>query len=296
MLILPELRIIEAHELLLAEPLGLTDSAPREVDSEPLRFSLRDLRRRGRYLPALQAPTYDRAAAWIGEQVLPQLPISPDDLPTGIDGAVVWGELARSHGEWVHGVQRRSRMKKVAFDRLLAMSEQQGLLYRLPRWREPGSEKQDLSKLYLSDPGLLHRLLGWDERIYHDGPPGVGAGQAALFRHQRDKSWEGFVVSSLIRAAGPSARATVWEANPGEIDLILDWSHATWAIEVTRGRAKRFRELHGLGHRETSAARPIMLVFDNEVGVPGLRGALKLGHRVECMTLAQALREVRAGP
>lgn len=296
MLILPELRIIEAHELLPAEPLGVTEITLREVENTSLRFVLSDLRRRGRYLSALQAPTYDRAAAWFGEQVLPQLPISIDDLPAGIDGAAIWSELARSHGDLVQGVQRRSRMKQVAFDRLLATSEQQGILYRLPRWREPGSDAPSAQKLYLSDPGLLHRLLGWDERMYRDGPLGVGAPQAHLFWRQRDKSWEGFVISSLIRAAGARARATVWEGNPGEIDLILDWGSETWAIEVTRGRSKHFRELHGIGHRETAAARPIILVFDDEVGVPDLKGALKLGHRVECMTLAEALRETLAGP
>jgi hypothetical protein len=296
MLILPELRVVEAHELLLPETLGVSDNMPREIESGLLRFSLADLRRRGRYLSALQAATYDRAAEWIGEQVMPQLPISRDDLPSGIDGTVVWSELAKSQGDMVHGIQRRSRMKQVAFDRLLAMSEQQGVLYRLPRWSEPGSVTEDFHKLYFSDPGLLHRLLGWDERMYHDGPLGVGVQQSETFWRQRDKSWEGFVISSLMRAAGPNAKATVWEGNPGEIDLILDWGRETWAIEITRGRAKRFRELHGLGHRETAAARPIILVFDDEVGVPELKGALRLGHRVECMTLTEALREVQAGP
>ena len=187
-------------------------------------------------------------------------------------------------------------MKQAAFDRLLAISEQQDLLYRLPRWSEPGSEVRDDFKLYLNDPGLLHRLLGWDERIYHDGPVGVGKGLADLFWRQRDKSWEGFVVGSLVRAAGRRAKATVWEVNPGEIDLILDWGRDTWAIEITRGRNKKFRELHGKGHRATGSTRPIMLVFDDEVGLPQLKGALKLGHQVECMTLGEALHEVRVGP
>jgi len=187
-------------------------------------------------------------------------------------------------------------MKRDAFERLLAMSEQQGLLYRLPRWCEPGNEKQEAFKLYLSDPGLLHRLLRWDERVYHNGPGGAGPARTDLFWRQRDKSWEGFVVGSLIRAAGPIAKATVWEVNPGEIDLILDWGSSIWAIEITRGRNKKFRELHGVGHRMTGATLPIILVFDDEVGKPDLKGVMKLDHQVECMTLAQVLRAVRTGP
>jgi hypothetical protein len=296
MLILPELSVVEAHELLHWESLGVADDAPREVEVAPVRFALRDLRRRGRYLPALQAPTYDQAAEWIGDHVLPQLPIVPDDLPIGLEGGDVWSELARSSGEWAHGVQKRSRMKRVAFERLVATSEQQGLLFRLPRWREPGRDEQDHSKLYLSDPGIMHRLLRWNERMYDGGPLGVGVPQVNRFWRLRDKSWEGFVVGSLIGAAGLRAKASVWESNPGEIDLILEWDRETWAIEVTRGRNKRFRELHGRGHQATAAARPIILVFDDEVGEPDVKGAFRLGHRAECMTLAQALREVRAGP
>ncbi|TMJ17031.1 MAG: DUF4143 domain-containing protein [Alphaproteobacteria bacterium] len=296
MIIVPEIRLVEAHDLLPEEAIAVAVGGLREVEDPRFRFALADLRRRGRYLPALQAPTYDRAAEWIGDQVLPQLPALFDDLPTGMEGPDLWAELARSHAEWSHGIQKRSRMRRDAFDRLVTVSEQQDLLYRLPRWSEPGCERGEGYKLYLTDPGLLHRLLAWDDRMYHSGPSGTGPAQVNRFWQQRDKSWEGFVVSSLIRAAGPGVKATVWEANPGEIDLILDWGRETWAIEVTRGRSKRFREMHGEGHRATGAARPIMLVFDDEVGVPDLRGALRLGHRVECLTVAQALREVRAGP
>lgn len=297
MLITPDIRIVEAHDLLLGETVGqIADGGPREIDAVPSRFTLADLRKRGRYLPALQAPTFDGAAAWIGDHLLPALPFAPDEVPKGSTGIDLWGELARSNGDWAGGVQKRSRMKQVAFDRLVAMGEQQDLLHRLPRWLEPGSAGAQAYKLYLNDPGVLHRLLGWNERLYVGGPRSVGSVRTEAFWRVRDKSWEGFVVTSLVRAAGPNARATVWEANPGEIDLILDWARETWAIEITRGRSKRFREMHGAGHRVTGAARPIILVYDDEVGLPELKGAGRLGHKVECMTLLQALREVRAGP
>lgn len=297
MLILPETRIVEAHDLLLGTiAVASNDDGPEQVDALPFRFTLADLRRRGRYLSALQAPTYDRAAAWIGSNLLPSLPFAPDEAPEGVAGADIWRELARSSGDWAEGVQKRSRMKQVAFNRLVAMGEQQDLLHRLPEWREPGSSEARGHKLYLNDPGVMHRLLGWDERLYVGGPLGVGPARMEAFWRLRDKSWEAFVVTNLIRAAGLRARATVWEGNPGEIDLILDWDRETWAIEVTRGRSKKFREMHGAGHRITNAARPIILVYDDEVGLPELRGAGRLGHKVECMSLVQALREVRAGP
>lgn len=296
MLILPETRIIEAHDLLLADPFGISDDVPLAVEITALQFSLGDLRRRGRFLPALRAPSFDRAAAWFGDQVVPQLPAINEELPRGFSGEDIWREFARSQGDWAHDIQRRSRMTQSAFERLVAMSEQQGLLYRLPRWYEPGSADEEAFKLYLTDPGLMHRLLGWDEQTYNQGPTGVSLSRINRFWRDRDKSWEGFVIGSIIRAAGPGAKATVWEVNPGEIDLILEWTRDTWAIEVTRGHNKKFREIHGLGRRATGSTRPIMLVYDDEVGIPELKGALKLGHNVECLTLAQTLREVRTGP
>ncbi|KQS02180.1 hypothetical protein ASG11_15480 [Sphingomonas sp. Leaf357] len=297
MLILPDIKLVEAHDLLLTEAVGpLLEVGLRESDATSLRFTLNDLRRRGRYLPALLAPTDNRAAAWVGDRLLPELPFFPDDVSWDFSGISVWEELARSHGEWAAGTQKRSRMKQGAFNRLLASGEQQNLLYRLPMWTEPGDADQQKHKLYVTDPGVLHRLLGWDQRTYAHGPLGVGPARVEAFWRLRERSWEGFVVTSITRAAGVRARATVWEGLPGEIDLILEWQRETWAIEVTRGRNKVFRELHGAGHRATSATRPIILVYDDEVGVPLLKGASRLGHRVECMTLMQVLREVMAGP
>jgi hypothetical protein len=115
MLIMPDIKLVEAHDLPLMEAVGpLLEFGPREGDATSLRFTLNDLRRRGRYLPALLAPTDNRAAAWVGDRLLPELSFFPDDVLQDSSGISVWEELARSQGEWASGTQKRSRMKQGA--------------------------------------------------------------------------------------------------------------------------------------------------------------------------------------
>ena len=81
--------------------------------------------------------------------------------------------------------------------------------------------------VYIRDSGIVHALLGldsWDDVLGH---PVAG------------KSWEGFVLETLIRAAPERAQAGFYRAATGaEIDLVLELPGGrVWAIEVTRGSA-----------------------------------------------------------
>jgi hypothetical protein len=81
-------------------------------------------------------------------------------------------------------------------------------------------------KTYVRDSGLLHALLGIEERDELAGHPVVGA------------SWEGFVIESLIAAAPERTKASFYRTAAGaEIDLVLELGgrHGMWAIEIKRG-------------------------------------------------------------
>ena len=82
-------------------------------------------------------------------------------------------------------------------------------------------------KVYIRDSGIVHALLGletWDDVLGH---PVAG------------KSWEGFVVETLIRAASDRTRASFYRTATGvEIDLVLELPRgAVWAVEIKRGIA-----------------------------------------------------------
>ncbi len=83
-------------------------------------------------------------------------------------------------------------------------------------------------RVYIRDSGIVHALLGldtWDDVLGH---PVAG------------KSWEGFVVETLIRAASDRAQASFYRTATGVgIDLVLELpGGAVWAMEIKRGIAK----------------------------------------------------------
>ena len=80
------------------------------------------------------------------------------------------------------------------------------------------------AKVYVRDSGLLHSLLGLDDRDAVYGHPVVGG------------SWEGFVVETLLSIAPERCAAWFYRTAAGaEMDLVLDLpSGQRWAIEVKR--------------------------------------------------------------
>jgi predicted AAA+ superfamily ATPase len=85
------------------------------------------------------------------------------------------------------------------------------------------------AKVYVRDSGLLHSLLGLDDRDAVYGHPVVGG------------SWEGFVVETLLSIA--PERCTAWfyrTAAGAEMDLVLDLPGGQrWGIKVKRGLAPK---------------------------------------------------------
>ena len=80
-------------------------------------------------------------------------------------------------------------------------------------------------KVYVRDSGIVHTLLGLDDRHAVVGHPVAGT------------SWEGFAIETLIRAAPGRTRASFYRTATGtEIDLVLELPGGrVWAIEVKRG-------------------------------------------------------------
>lgn len=85
------------------------------------------------------------------------------------------------------------------------------------------------AKVFVRDSGLLHSLLGLDDRDAVYGHPVVGG------------SWEGFVVETLLSVAPERCGAWFYRTATGaEMDLVLDLpSGQRWGVEVKRGLAPK---------------------------------------------------------
>ena len=79
-------------------------------------------------------------------------------------------------------------------------------------------------RTYVRDSGLVHTLLGIDDRDTLLGHPVAGA------------SWEGFVIENILRAAPNRVQASFYRTTGGaEMDLVLAWPGGeVWAIEIKR--------------------------------------------------------------
>jgi uncharacterized protein len=85
-------------------------------------------------------------------------------------------------------------------------------------------------RTYVRDSGLLHALLGIEDANELAGHPVVG------------KSWEGFVIESLLAAAPERTQAGFYATAAGaEIDLVLELGgrHGLWAVEIKRSLSAR---------------------------------------------------------
>jgi predicted AAA+ superfamily ATPase len=99
------------------------------------------------------------------------------------------------------------------------------LVRRLPAWHaNVGKRLVKSPKVFLRDSGLVHALLGIEDKEALLAHPVVGA------------SWEGFVIENLLDARPPGVTAHYYRTSGGaEIDLLLARPDGSlWAIEVKR--------------------------------------------------------------
>lgn len=99
------------------------------------------------------------------------------------------------------------------------------LVRRLPSWHaNVGKRLVKSPKVYVRDSGLVHALLGLDDKESLLSHPVVGA------------SWEGFVVEQLLAVAPDGVEGHFYRTSGGaEIDLVLSFADGgLWAVEVKR--------------------------------------------------------------
>lgn len=123
-------------------------------------------------------------------------------------------------------------------------------------------------KVYVRDSGIVHTLLGLDDRDAVLGHPVAGG------------SWEGFVVENLLSVAPERVNASFYRTSAGaEIDLVLEMPGGKlWAVEIKRGLAPKLDK--GFHHaREDLKPERCFVVYSGEERYPKGKGIEVIGLR-----------------
>jgi predicted AAA+ superfamily ATPase len=157
-----------------------------------------------------------------------------------------WTMVAHSHGQpWnASDIGRSMGLSDRAIRHYLDVLSGTFMVRQLQPWHENLAKRQVKSpKVYLRDSGILHSLLGLQDRHALLGHPKLGA------------SWEGFMLEQTLRLLKPS-QAYFWATHQGaELDLLLFMGGRRYGVEFKWSDAPRMtKSMHialsdlGLAH------------------------------------------------
>ena len=143
-----------------------------------------------------------------------------------------WTMLAHWHGQVWNGAEfgRAFGVSGHTVRRYLDALVGTYVVRLLPPWFENLAKRQVRSpKVYLSDPGILHALLGLGTNDDLLGHPKIGA------------SWEGFALDQVLRRLGARTEdAHFWATHAGaELDLLIVRGNRRIGFEFKRNEAPR---------------------------------------------------------
>jgi uncharacterized protein len=172
---------------------------------------------RGGFPRAYLAPTDDDSAAWRREFIRTFLERDLPQLGVQVPSATLhrfWSMLAHHHGQ-VWNAAELARALGVAGStvrRYLDVLTGALVVRVLAPWHENlGKRQVKAPKVFISDTGVLHSLLGISLRDELEPHPKVGA------------SWEGFVLREIVRIIGARPEECYfWATHAGaELDLLV---------------------------------------------------------------------------
>lgn len=203
---------------------GLDELAPDSLDMRWLR---------GGFPRAYLANSLQESSEWREafirtylERDLPQLGIN---LPA-LTLRRFWTMLAHYHGQTWNGSElaRALGVTDKTVSRYLDILEGTYMAWRLRPWHTNlGKRELKAPKVYVSDTGILHRLLGVES-------------EAGLLAHPKcGASWEGFAIQEILRRTGTSQdRAFYWGVHTGaELDLLIERDGRRFGFEIKLTRS-----------------------------------------------------------
>lgn len=188
---------------------------------------------RGGLPPSFGAPTEAASVQWREDYIRTFLERDLAQLGFRMAATMMrrfWTMLAHVHGQTWNGAAIASSLavSEPTVRRYLDALTDALVIRQLQPWHANIAKRQVRSpKVYVRDTGLLHRLLGLDDRRGLLGHPAAGA------------SWEGYVIEQLL-AREELRDAWFWRTHAGaEIDLIVRRGRGLTGIEIKRTDSPR---------------------------------------------------------
>lgn len=211
--------------------LELTPFTALEVDAG----AMDDLWLRGGFPLSLLAPDAKQSFRWRSNFIRTYLERDVPQFAPRIAAETLrrfWVMLAHGHGTLLNAAQlaRNLSVSAKTIASYLDLLVDLLLVRRLPPWHANlGKRLVRSPKVYLRDSGVLHTLLGIEDKEALLSHPVLGA------------SWEGHVIESLLASAPDGVQGHFYRTSAGaEIDLLLGWPDGRkWAVEIKRSLAPR---------------------------------------------------------
>lgn len=227
---------------------------------------------RGGFPDSFLAESDDASAAWRENFIRTYLERDIPQLGPRVPAETLrrfWTMLAHVQGGTLNAAQLARGLgvdgKTVA--RYLDLLVDLLLVRRLPPFHaNVGKRLVKAPKVYVRDSGIVHTLLGLDDRDAVLGHPVAGG------------SWEGFVLENLLGAAPERVKACFYRTAAGaEIDLVLELPGGKlWAIEIKRGLAPKLEK--GFHHaREDLKPERSFVVYSGDDRYPKGAGIEVIG-------------------
>jgi len=185
-----------------------------------------------------------------------------------------WNMLAHYHGQTWNGCElaRALGVSDKTVRRYLDVLAATFMVRVLPPWHANLKKRQvKAPKVYLSDSGILHRLLGIPELAQLSGHPKVGA------------SWEGFAMNEVIAAFGAKPEECFyWALHTGaELDLMI--------VRGTERLGFEFKLTDSPKPTRSMHAAQEMLDLSHLYIVHAGQHAFPMGHAMDAVPLSQII-------
>ncbi len=189
-----------------------------------------------------------------------------------------WTMLAHTQGELLNASKLASALgvESVTVSRYLDLMVDLLLVRRLEPWY--GNVKKRLVKsprTYVRDSGLVHALLHIPNYEVLLGHPIFG------------KSWEGFVIETIINALPSGTHSYFYRTSAGaEIDLVLEFGlDEYWAIEIKASRTPTLKKGFHLACDDLKVKRKFVIYAGDDTFLSS--------HDTTILSLAYFIEELR---